>query len=107
MEFPGSLAGPWARYIDPASVRPHLNPLPEGEETGIVRWPRLLPKDADCAASLKQRTLTNLYNHRPAWLDVAHKKLDAAIFAAYGWERAMSDEELLERLLRLNLERAT
>jgi hypothetical protein len=34
---------------------------------------------------------------------LAHKKLDAAVFAAYGWDAAMSDEELLERLLRLNL----
>jgi hypothetical protein len=71
-----------------------------------VRWPRLVPKDADCAASLKKRTLTNLYNQRPAWLDLAHKKLDAAVFAAYGWDAGMSDEELFERLLRLNLQRA-
>ena len=47
-----------------------------------------------------------LYNQRPAWLDLAHKKLDAAVFAAYGWDTGMSDEELLERLLRLNVERA-
>ena len=73
---------------------------------GTVRGPRLVPKDADCAASLKKRTLTNLYNQRPAWLDLVHKKLDAAVFAAYGWDAGMSDEELLERLLRLNLERA-
>ena len=72
----------------------------------MVRWPRLAPRDADCAASLKKRTLTNLYNQRPVWLDLAHKKLDAAVFAAYGWDARISDEELLERLLRLNLERA-
>jgi type II restriction/modification system DNA methylase subunit YeeA len=34
---------------------------------------------------LAKRTLTNLYNQRPTWLDLAHKKLDAAVFAAYGW----------------------
>ena len=62
--------------------------------------------DADCSASLKQRTLTNLYNARPAWLNLGHKKFDATVFAAYGWDPGMSDEELLERLLRLNLERA-
>jgi hypothetical protein len=73
---------------------------------GTVRWPRIVPKVADCAASLKKRTLTNLYNARPAWLDLAHKKLDAAVFAAYGWGPGMGDEELLERLLRLNFERA-
>ena len=55
---------------------------------------------------LKKRTLTNLYNQRPTWLDLAHKKLDAAVFAAYGWPEELSDEEILERLLALNLERA-
>jgi len=57
-------------------------------------------------AELKKRTLTNLYNQRPTWLDLAHKKLDAAVAAAYGWPADLSDEEILERLLALNLERA-
>ena len=52
------------------------------------------------------RTVTNLYNERPSWLDLAHKKLDEPVFAAYGWAPGMPDEELLEELLRLNLERA-
>jgi len=71
-----------------------------------VRWPRIVPEDPDCAESLKKRTLTNLYNERPAWLDLAHKRLDEAVFAAYGWVPSMADEELLERLLELNLARA-
>jgi hypothetical protein len=77
-------------------------------ETGVgtVRYPRLEPRDADCAAKLKKRTLTSLCNERPAWLDLAHKKLDAAVAAAYGWPADMSDEQILERLLALNLERA-
>ena len=45
-------------------------------------------------------------NQRPAWLDQAHKKLDAAVFAAYGWDPTMSDEGILGKLLALNLERA-
>ena len=45
-------------------------------------------------------------NERPAWLDLAHKKLDAAIAAAYGWPADLNDEQLLERLLGLNHERA-
>ena len=53
-----------------------------------------------------KRTLTNLYNARPTWRDLAHKRLDAAVFAAYGWPEDLSDGEILERLLRLNLERA-
>lgn len=27
----------------------------------------------------KKRSLTNLYNARPTWLDLAHKRLDAAV----------------------------
>ncbi len=55
---------------------------------------------------LQKRTLTNLYNERPDWLDAIHKKLDAAVFDAYGWPHDLSDEEILARLLALNLERA-
>ncbi len=65
-----------------------------------------MPKDADCAAKLKKRTLTNLYNERPAWLDLAHKQLDAAVAAAYGWPADLTDEQILEKLLALNLARA-
>jgi len=39
-------------------------------------------------------------------LDLAHKKLDAAVAAAYGWPPDLSDEEVLKRLLELNLQRA-
>ena len=42
----------------------------------------------------------------PTWLELAHKKLDEAVFAAYGWPSDLSVEEILERLLALNLERA-
>ena len=65
-----------------------------------------MPKDADGAAKLKKRTLTNLYNERPAWLDLAHQKLDGAVAAAYGWPADLTDEQILEKLLALNLERA-
>ena len=54
----------------------------------------------------EQRTLTNLYNQRPTWLELAHKKLDEAVFAAYGWPNDLSDEKILEKLLELNLQRA-
>lgn len=67
---------------------------------------RVLPKDADAAAELKKRTLTNLYNQRPTWLDNAHRALDAAVAEAYGWPADLSDDEVLERLFALNQERA-
>jgi hypothetical protein len=37
---------------------------------------------------------------------LAHKKLDNAVFDAYGWPHDLSEEEILTRLLALNLERA-
>ena len=90
-----------------------LNP-PElvREEPDIVPSlpPRLLPVDKDAERVLKRRTLTNLYNERPAWLSHLHDNLDAAVFAAYRWEEAgapgeLGEEELLSRLLALNLAR--
>jgi hypothetical protein len=60
-------------------------------------------------AQLAKRTLTNLYNQRPAWLVHAHEALDAAVTAAYGWPeppQALSDDDILRRLLALNHARA-
>ncbi|HWD60377.1 MAG TPA: hypothetical protein VG308_18995 [Stellaceae bacterium] len=67
---------------------------------------RILPKDAAAEKILKTRTLTNLYNERPTWLANAHRDLDAAVAAAYGWPADISEEDALARLLALNLERA-
>jgi len=96
LEFPGSVGGPWARYVGE----------PDQRGIGTVRYPRLVARDEEWAKELKRRTLTNLYNERPTWLDLAHKRLDEAVFAAYGWDPGVSDEELLAKLLELNLERA-
>jgi hypothetical protein len=38
--------------------------------------------------------------------DTSPTKLDAAVFAAYGWPADLSDQEILARLLNLNLSRA-
>ncbi len=58
-------------------------------------------------AELKKRTLTNLYNARPTWLQNAHAALDRAVFSAYGWPEGIGDEEILKNLLALNLERSS
>jgi hypothetical protein len=96
LEFPGSADGPWSRYVH----------NPDSRGIGTVRYPRLVPRDADSARELKKRTLTNLYNARPTWLDLAHQRLDEAVFAAYGWSVDLTDEQILEKLLTLNLDRA-
>ncbi|MBS0467389.1 MAG: class I SAM-dependent DNA methyltransferase, partial [Proteobacteria bacterium] len=65
--------------------------------------PRPDLSEAD-AKALQKRTLTNLYNQRPAWLAQAHAQLDAAVAAAYGWadyQQDMPDDEILRRLLAL------
>ena len=85
-----------------AQAAERLNELREG-------W--LNPVDADGnpalnAKDLKKCTLTNLYNQRPSWLANAHAALDAAVADAYGWPANLSEAEILERLLALNLERS-
>jgi len=67
---------------------------------------RIVPVSPKAAAIVKKRTLTNLYNERPAWLDNTHRDLDAAVAAAYGWPADIGEEEALARLLELNHERA-
>jgi len=57
-------------------------------------------------AERNRRTLTNLYNARPTWLDMTHRRLDAAVLDAYGWPHDLTDDQILERLLALNAERA-
>jgi hypothetical protein len=59
--------------------------------------------------ALQKRTLTNLYNAKPAWLTLAHQQLDLAVSVAYGWadySAALPDDEILKRLLALNLARS-
>ena len=71
---------------------------------------RLIPVDDAAAKELRRRTLTNLYNARPAWLAHAHATLDAAVAHAYGWAdewaEGMSDDAILARLFALNQARA-
>jgi hypothetical protein len=43
LEFPGSAHGPWKRYVHD----------PNEKGIGTVRYPRVVPKDADAAAKLK------------------------------------------------------
>ncbi len=86
--------------------------VPEVVPLGMTTSPypdRIVPKPG-FEKELAKRTLTNLYNLRPAWLAAAHAQLDAAVAAAYGWAdytANMPDDEILRRLLALNLQRST
>ena len=86
-----------------------LNPsdLVRREPEVVEGYPdRILPINEAAAGELKKRSLTNLYNQRPAWLEHAHNALDAAVAEAYGWPADLSDDEVLARLFQLNQERA-
>lgn len=63
---------------------------------------RILPIDDAAEKELKKRTLTNLYNARPAWLNGLHKRLDGAVAAAYNWPEDISEDDALAALLALN-----
>ena len=103
------------RYTPTTSFETFLFPEPTAEQREAIAedarelddlrngW--LNPPNAS-AAELKKRTLTNLYNQRPTWLQMVHENLDAAVAAAYGWPTGLPDAEILERLLALNLQRA-
>ena len=66
----------------------------------------MLGQPALPADQLRRRTLTNIYNDYPSWLANAHAKLDEAVSNAYGWPSDLTDEQILDRLLALNLQRA-
>ena len=88
-------------------LRDHwLNP-PEWVEwvdepvSGYPKHP--VPRDEAMAKELKKRTLTNLYNARPQWLADAHAALDVVVAEAYGWDVDIAEDEVLPKLLALNL----
>ena len=65
-----------------------------------MRHPWHLQKDEALAKPLTKGKLNNLHNKRPTWLD-------EPVFAASGWDPAISDEELLASLLELNFPRTS
>lgn len=86
-----------------------LNPAEQMKRTPevVAGYPdRVVPVGASAAAKLKTRTLTKLYNERPTWLTNAHRDLNAAVAAAYGWPADISDDDALARLFELNQDRA-
>ena len=66
---------------------------------------RPLPHDDDVQAALNLRTLTNLYNARPQWLDDAHRALDNAVAHAYGWPSDIDTDAALLELMEQNISR--
>jgi type II restriction/modification system DNA methylase subunit YeeA len=93
------------RWLNPAEL---VDPVPEV----AAEFPdRLVPKNAAADEVLRKRTLTSLYNQRGkpegAWLDALHQSLDTAVASAYGWPENIHEQNVLERLLDLNVSRSS
>ncbi len=99
---------PWAPGTEPVAD-PLLIAIGEAaKRLNELRENWLNPEGAP-ETELKKRTLTNLYNDRPTWLANVHAALDRAVWMAYGWTddpAETTDDQILERLLALNVERA-
>ena len=96
---------PWTPGHEPTDD-PRVQTIAQAAKDLVEMRDRWLNTDGLSEADRKKRTLTNLYNARPTWLDMAHQKLDTAVCVAYGWPPDLTDEQILEWLLALNLERA-
>ena len=81
----------WVNWID--------EPVP-----GFPR--RAVARSEAAEKELRKRTMTNLYNARPQWLDDAHNAVDAAVAAAYGWAPEIPEDDALQALLELNQARS-
>jgi len=55
---------------------------------------------------MTSNTTKHIHNKLPTWFDLAHKALDDAVLDAYAWPHDITDDQILEHLLALNLERA-
>jgi type II restriction/modification system DNA methylase subunit YeeA len=96
---------PWPPSQEPKES-PLVNAIAEAARELVQKRNAWLNPPGASELELKSRTLTNLYNARPSWLAEAHRKLDEAVFAAYGWPATLTDAEVLEHLLTLNQQRA-
>jgi len=61
-----------------------------------------MPVDKKAEIVLKNRTLTNLYNDMPTWLQKIHSDLDEAVAKAYAWPSDLDDKEVMNKLFLLN-----
>lgn len=96
---------PWPPGKEPIED-PRVQAIAAAAKDLVEKRDRWLKPDGASEVELKKRTLTKLYNERPTWLDLAHKRLDDAVLDAYAWPPDLTDDQILERLLALNEARA-
>ena len=69
-------------------------------------WSTLRCPESDASITLTAKEKLIHDRGLVSTLKSLHDDLDAAVFAAYGWPKDLSDAEILERLVALNAERA-
>jgi hypothetical protein len=98
---------PWPPGTEPTeAASPLVKAIADAARELVRQRDAWLNPPTASEADLKDRPLTKLYNARPEWLANAHRTLDEAVFAAYGWPSNLTTQEILARLLALNHERA-
>jgi type II restriction/modification system DNA methylase subunit YeeA len=101
---------PWPPGQEPVADPRVIEIGEAAKDLDATRNAWLNPPGETDEAVLKKRTLTNLYNQRPTWLQNAHQRLDRAVWQAYGWTDNPSEtteDEILTRLLALNQARTS
>lgn len=95
----------WLNPVEWTDALPEVIPL----GLAVSPFPERREPKAEFVEEVKLRTMTKLYNERPAWLVKTHEQLDRAVAESFGWSDytpSMTDDEILSRLLALNLQRA-
>ncbi len=77
-----------------------------GDRNCVVCWFLYQIKKLRSGAPLSAKEQTIHEQGLVSVLKQIHDELDAAVFEAYGWPVTLTDEEILERLVALNAERA-
>jgi hypothetical protein len=75
---------PWPPGKEPADDS-RVQAIAAAAKDLVEKRDRWLNPEGASEAELKKRTLTNLYNQRPTWIDLAHKRLDQTVLDAYAW----------------------
>jgi type II restriction/modification system DNA methylase subunit YeeA len=94
---------PWPPGAEPTND-PRYKAIAEAAYELVGKRDRWL--EAQGEGDFEPRTLTNLYNEYPKWLEDAHRKLNDAVLDAYGWPHDLSEDEIRAYLLALNLARS-
>jgi hypothetical protein len=87
------------KAMEAAKAAPLPHPPPQGGREQAAASGSAVPELTPAEEEIKAKGLILI-------LKELHEKLDALVFEAYGWPQTLSDEDILERLVALNHERA-